>query len=64
MLNGLNLQGYGNNIFAMEDKLRAFHGKIYCKAARTNENRKLGAFPIFMYFVHEIDKRTCYWNSI
>jgi hypothetical protein len=51
----LNLQGNGNNIFSMEDNVRAFYRKLLLWQGRV-KSRNLAAFPTMLDFLDENDR--------
>jgi hypothetical protein len=48
----LNLQGNGNNIFLMEDNVRAFYRKLHLWQGRVKSGN-LAAFPTMLDFLDE-----------
>jgi hypothetical protein len=50
----LNLQCNGNNLFSMEDKVRAFHRKLLARQGRVN-SENLAAFPTMLDLLDEKD---------
>jgi hypothetical protein len=51
----LNLQGNGNNIFSMEDNVRAFYRKLLLWQGRV-KSRNLAALPALLDFLDENDR--------
>jgi hypothetical protein len=51
----LNLQGNGNNIFSMEDKVHAFYRKLLVWQGRV-KSKNFAAFPTMLDFLDENDR--------